>query len=92
MAKAITIEGLKREIGDEGKARDVYKKISIGFGFGNVITGFHTGPPPLDINSLSESDQARIAEMIETAKGKAEEAKTEENSDSDTSKSTKKVK
>lgn len=73
--KAITIKGLTAEIGDAGKAADVYKKISLTYGFGNVGTGYLGGAPALDINSLKEPQREEISKLIETAKGQAAEAK-----------------
>lgn len=60
--KAVTIELLKREVG-EG-AEKVYKKVCEIGGFGDIGREFKDGLPPLDISGLSEAKQKQILELI----------------------------
>lgn len=76
--KAITLKGLTAEIGDAGKAAEIYKKISILGGFGNVHTGYLGGPPALDVNSVSEASRKQFSDLIAAAKKQVADAKKTE--------------
>lgn len=67
--KAVTIESLKSELGDEGAARAAYAKIAEIGGFGDIGSEFKDGLPALDVGALSEAKQKRVQEVISGAKG-----------------------
>ncbi len=74
--KAVTIEDLKKELGDESAARAAYAKIARIGGFGDIGSEFKDGLPALDVGGLSEAKQKRALEVISEAKGEPEKAKT----------------
>lgn len=60
--KAVTIESLKREVGEQ--AETIYKKICAIGGFGDIGSDFANGYPALDITGLPEAKQEQIAKLI----------------------------
>lgn len=58
--KAITIEDLNKTF-DTAEAVEIYDKVAALGGFGVFNEAFR---PPLDVSTLSESKQARVAELI----------------------------
>lgn len=74
MAKAITIEYLENKVG-KAEAKELYSRIAIAGGFGDIGKEFAAGLPALDVTGLDDALLKDIEGMIKEAAAKPEEKK-----------------